>query len=180
MKIVDKKIILTLIKPNEKDEFFTLATKSFGSKFWYDDQQKEKNSKKAFFKDWVSSYFNLKKPQEGQCFWIILNKEKIGAICYNKFDLLNKKTELDIIIGDKKYLGLGYGTEALKTLINYLFKNYKLHKIWIEARGNNLRAINAYKKAGFKVEGILKDENFFNEKFVDCVRFGIINKHENI
>ena len=51
-----------------------------------------------------------------------------------------------------------------------------VNKIWIEARANNTRAIRAYEKVGFKKEGLLREENYFEKKFVDCVRFGILRK----
>jgi len=73
-------------------------------------------------------------------------------------------------------MGKGYGSDALKTLIKYLFENFNINKIWIEARVNNPRAIRAYEKAGFKKEGVLREEDYFEGKFVDCIRFGILRK----
>ena len=129
---------------------------------------------KAFFNDWKDYFFDINKPEQGQCFWIKTDDKKIGVVCYSEFDKQNKKTELDIILGDKEDLGKGYGVDAIKALIKYLFMNFNLNKIWIEARGNNPRAIKAYQKAGFQKEGLLKEEDYFNGEFVDCVRFGIL------
>jgi len=64
----------------------------------------------------------------------------------------------------------------LRTLLKFLFENFDIHKVWIEARVDNTRAISAYKKIGFKREGLLREENYFNGKFVDCIRFGILRK----
>lgn len=176
MKLEGGKICLQSITNSDKNYFYTIATKSYGAKFWYDDKRREKRSKSAFFKDWHEGYFNARKPKSGQCFWIIGNSKKIGVIAYNAIDEQNQKTEIDIIIGNEEDVGKGYGSDAIKTLCSYIFDKLKLNKIWIEARANNPRAIKAYQKAGFKKEGILKEENYFQKKFVDCIRLGLLRK----
>jgi len=176
MKIKGKKVVLQPIKPEENDEFYQLAAESYGSKFWSDDEERARRTKKEFFEDWNQGYFDVTSPEKGQCFWIMADNKKIGQINYNKIDTQNKKVELDIIIGEEEHTSRGYGTDALRTLMRYLFDNFDIHKIWIEARANNPRAVRAYEKVGFKKEGILRKENYFEKKFVDCVRFGILKK----
>jgi len=156
--------------------FYTLATQSDGALFWYDDKQREKRSKKAFFRDWHEGYFDSGKPKAGHCFWIMVAEEKVGVIAYNAIDEHNQKTEIDIIIGSEKDMGKGYGSDAIQTLCHYLFDRFQLNKIWIEARANNPRAVKAYQKAGFKKEGILKEEDHFQGKFIDRVRLGLLRK----
>lgn len=176
MELTGQKVILISIKPKEKEEFYQLATQSYGSRFWYDQERKSKRTKTEFFQDWKNTYFDPDNPDEGQCFWIIVNGQKIGQVNYNKIHPRDKKVELDIIIGPKEYLNKGYGTDALKTLTTYLFNNFDLNKIWIEARANNPRAIKAYQKIGFKPEGLLRQESYFQGQFVDCVRFAILKQ----
>ena len=176
MILKGEKVTLVPIKPEEKDEFYELATKSYGSKFWHDKEETKKLTKEKFFKDWNEGYFDVNSPEKGQCFWIIVNGRKIGQVNYNKIDLQNKKVEVDIIIGSEEDMSKGYGSDSLRTLMKYLFEKLGVNKIWIEARGNNPRAIKAYEKAGFKKEGLLRGENYFEGKFVDCVRFGILRK----
>ncbi len=67
-------------------------------------------------------------------------------------------------------MGKGYGTDALKTLAKYLFDNFDVSKVWIEARANNPRAIRAYEKAGFKKETLLEKADYFEGELVDKVR----------
>ncbi|MFA6549809.1 MAG: GNAT family protein [Candidatus Gracilibacteria bacterium] len=169
MQIKGDKIILCAITSSDKDYFYTIATKSYGAKFWYDDIKREKRSKTAFFNDWAEGYFDPKKPKEGQCFWMIAQEKKIGVIAYNKIDE-NNNAEIDIIIADEEDMNKGYGTDAIKTLCEFLLKKLKVNKVWIEARMNNPRAIKAYQKAGFKKEKILEKKDFFQGEFVDCIR----------
>ncbi len=178
MEIKGEKVVLAPIKRQEKDEFYQLVMKSYGSRFWYDKGQKAKRTKKKFFKTdhWNSGYFDSNLPEKGQCFWIIVGGEKIGQVNYNKIDIENKNVDLDIIIGAKKNMGKGYGTDALKTLIKYLFSSFDINKVWIEPRANNPRAIVAYQKVGFKKEGLLREQNYFEGKFTDCLRLSILKK----
>src|SRR3989338_11175300 len=183
MELKGQKVILVPIKPEDKEEFYQLATQTYGSRFWYDQERKSRRSQKEFFTDWHDGYFDTDHPETGQCFWVMVDDKKIGQVNYNRIDQTNKKTELDIIIGPKEYLGKGYGTDALKTLITYLFNNFNLNKVWIEARANTPRAIRAYKKIGFIKEGLLREESYFGGKFVDCIRFGLLRqefKHNDI
>jgi RimJ/RimL family protein N-acetyltransferase len=176
MEIKGEKVILAPIKLKEKGEFYNLVTKSYGSIFWYDKKDKKWTKKENFFKRWNKGYFGRSPSEKGQCFWIILGNKKIGQINYNPIHKRNKNVELDIIIGDKKNMGKGYGIDALRTLIKYLFEKFDINKVWIEARVNNPRAIKAYRRLGFKKEGLLREENYFGGKFVDCIRFGILRK----
>lgn len=176
MKINGKSVTLVPIKLKERNEFYNLATQSYGSKFWYDDEEKATRTKEDFFNDWNKAYFDMNSPKKGQCFWILAEGEKIGQINYNQIDTKNKRAELDIIIGSKDYMGKGYGFDALKALIKFLFDNFDLNKIVIEARGNNSRAIRAYQKVGFKKEGLLREEDYFENQFIDCVRLGLLKK----
>lgn len=176
MRLRGEKIYLQAITNLDKDYFYTIATKSDGAKFWYDDKQREKRLKSAFFKDWNEGHFYIRKPLAGQCFWIIVNSKKVGVIAYNVIDEKNQQTEIDIIIGSEEDMGKGYGSDAIKTLCGYIFEKLKLKKIWIEVRANNPRAIKAYQKAGFKKECVLKENEYFQGELVDCVRFGLLRE----
>ncbi len=173
-----KKITLKPILPKDKDSFFEIATKSYGSQFWYDDTEKEKQSRTAFFKDWTKEYFDINKPKKGQCFWIILNGKTIGVITHSEIDR-SQKTEIDIIIAEEKNTSKGYGADALYALSKYLFEEQNVNRIWLEVRENNPRALKCYLKAGFKREGILKESDLFKGKYVDCIILGLLRKEFN-
>lgn len=60
--------------------------------------------------------------------------------------------ETQIVIGEKSMQGRGYGTEAVKKLIE-IAGGRGVSKIYLEVRPENSRAIGAYKKAGFRQIG---------------------------
>ncbi len=141
-----KKVSLRPMKPQEVKLIYKWANNPDVIPYWY----KKRMSLKQIKEDWKPHYFSDKIPQWGRCFAIQVEGKPLGMINYNKIDKLNKKVEIDIIIGEKKNWNKGYGTDAVKTLINYLFKEFKLNEIWIAPHTTNPRAIRAYEKAGFK------------------------------
>jgi RimJ/RimL family protein N-acetyltransferase len=81
---------------------------------------------------------------------------------------------LDIIIGSEKHMGKGYGTDALLTLIQYLFQFPEIEKIWIAARADNFQAQHAYTKARFVEEKYLPQDQLFNGKRVDFIKYSLL------
>jgi len=139
--------------------FFKWATESDASAFWYGALYGTKiPTYEEFLADWKSYYFDGSEPEKGRSFFIKQGGKPIGQINYNDIDRKNNSVELDILIAEKQDKGKGFGSDALKTLVNYLFQSMNLETCWIEGLEKNARAISAYKKAGFKVEKEFKKE----------------------
>ncbi len=68
-------------------------------------------------------------------------------------DHINRTAEVGIFIGDKEYLGKGYGREALSLLIDYAFSVLNLRNIMLRVYSFNERAVNSYKAIGFRLMG---------------------------
>lgn len=101
---------------------------------------------------------------------IIKNKgEKAGIINITKFDYLNEKCEYGIAL-DPEYSGKGIAYKASKLLLNYVFSNLKIRKIYLELFSDNMRAKKLYEKIGFKQEGYFKEEIFKNGEFKNVIR----------
>lgn len=139
------------LEQEDKDWFFKLATESDGSSWWYGPQCGEPMpSRSKFFTDFSDEYFNDEDQLAGRCFAIIHNSKKIGQVSYGKVDLEEKKSEIDIIIGDEENMGRGLGTLALELLIDYLNSISEVEVIELEVMASNERAISSYKKLGFE------------------------------
>lgn len=85
-----------------------------------------------------------------------------------------RTADLSIIIGDKNAWSRGYGSEAIKLVLDYAFGYLALHRISIGVVGFNTRAIKFYEKIGFKQEGIQRDGYFYNHRFCDFVMMSIL------
>jgi len=81
----------------------------------------------------------------------------IGNGSIFKINQRNKKAELGIFIGDKTYWNRGYGSDAVKLLLDFGFNILNLNNIMLEVFSFNERAIAAYKKVGFKTIGARRE-----------------------
>ncbi len=61
----------------------------------------------------------------------------------------HQHTWLGIGIGEPDYRNRGYGTDAVKLLTSYAFRELGMHRVQLGVFSNNPRAIRAYEKAGF-------------------------------
>ena len=86
---------------------------------------------------------------------------------------LSRVALVEIMIGDKDYLDKGYGTDAMKTLISFIFDSMNINKVRLSTFSFNERAIKSYKKCWFTVEGILKNEIFKDGKYYDEIIMSI-------
>jgi RimJ/RimL family protein N-acetyltransferase len=77
----------------------------------------------------------------------------IGTCSLMDINPVNGIATLGIGIGEPECLGKGYGTEAVKLLVEYGMFFLNLHNIKLEVFGFNPRAIRAYEKAGFSLVG---------------------------
>ena len=102
----------------------------------------------------------------------------IGVARLMFIDYKSKVAELGIYIGEKKHMGLGLGTKALRLLITKAFLKLKLRKIFLRVNEKNVSAIKLYEKMNFKIEGGMCQNYYNNETFVfeDVVYMSLFNE----
>lgn len=131
------------------------SDKKYFVKWWRDKDLAKLTSGilRPITNDQLDKYFeDILKSTKDYHFMITVHNKIIGHISLSK-----KRTwyETRIIIGDRKYWGKGYGTEAIRLLLKYAHK-LKISKIFLEVRPDNIRAIKSYVKCGFKRKRIIK------------------------
>ena len=99
--------------------------------------------------------------------------ERVGYFMLRKFD--SPCVEFTHVIIDKK--GVGYGREAMKLLLKWTFTIKNFHRIWIDCKTYNARALHLYESLGFVREGILREIIFNDGIWEDLVVLGMID-HE--
>ena len=82
----------------------------------------------------------------------------IGNAMIYEIDYERAEAELGIMIGDKAYWGLGYGTDAVRLLVAYVFTQTPLGRIYLATLDWNLRAQRSFAKCGFSPCGSMRRE----------------------
>lgn len=100
----------------------------------------------------------------------------IGGCGINRLDLKNGVAVIGIFIGHKDYRGKGYGTDAMKVLLDFIFNQINVNKVQLYVFAFNERAIKSYKKCGFIEEGRLRQTIFRNGKYHDEIVMGILRE----
>jgi RimJ/RimL family protein N-acetyltransferase len=80
----------------------------------------------------------------------------IGFAALHSIEWNNQTGVLAIGIGDARYRGKGYGTDAVRLLLNYAFQELNLYRVGLDVITDNVRAIRSYEKAGFRREGEMR------------------------
>ena len=100
--------------------------------------------------------------------------EFIGCIGVNNINYIDRNAEYYVYIGNKKFEGQGFAFEATILFLKYLFNYLNLHKIYLNVREDNVKALNLYKKVGFNIEGTLIDEKYIGGKYINIMRMAIL------
>ena len=123
---------------------------------------------------WEKSYERITEDNEDFNF-AIENKEGlyIGSCNVMWLNWKNRTTYLAIYLGNPDYRSKGYGTEALRLFLNFLFNELGLRKVKLNVFTFNKRAIRCYEKCGFKVDGINRKELYRNGEYHDNLAMSI-------
>lgn len=120
-------------------------------------------------------YLEKNSSQEATFIIVDLNSDTlIGAIGLEQIDHISKIATLGIFIGEADYRSKGYGTEAIKLLLEYGFKYLNLNNIDLRVFEFNSRAIACYKKCGFNEYGRRRKCKFLNGNYYDEILMDIL------
>ena len=98
----------------------------------------------------------------------------IGHCGLQNIQAVHRSCELGIEIGNKEYLGKGYGREIIKLLLIYAFENRNLNRVFLQTHSENERAIRCYRACGFVEEGRFRQHLWLDGHFVDGVAMAIL------
>jgi len=101
--------------------------------------------------------------------------EHIGSIGLHQIDTRARSAMLGVFIGEKRFWGKGYGTEAVQLLLEYAFDQLNLHRVFLYVHEHNPRAVRCYQKCGFVQEGTLRQAGYKEGKYFDILVMGILD-----
>lgn len=79
---------------------------------------------------------------------------------YNSIELMR------LVIAEKSK---GYGRAALRLIEQVAFEQFHAHRLWLDVREKNFRAITLYQSEGFVVEGTLRECQKFGNEYSNLV-----------
>ncbi len=122
---------------------------------------------KEFFENQVSG-------GEGQSHLIISQDgESKGMISLIGIDAESGNAEIGLWI-DPDEQNKGLGTKASRLMIDYGFKELRLHRIHARVFDHNVRSKKIWKNLGFEEEGVLREVDFIDGEFRDLHIYGLL------
>jgi diamine N-acetyltransferase len=70
--------------------------------------------------------------------------------------------------------GRGHGRAALRLVIARAFEEHDAHRLWLDVKPHNERALSLYRSAGFVEEGTLRDALFLDSRFESLVVMSLL------
>lgn len=89
-----------------------------------------------------------------------LDGKHIGNCSYYNINEAKGEAELGIMIGDRDYWDKSYGTDTVRALINHIFQETKLNRVYLKTLESNTRAQKCFKKCGFTPYGRMARDGY--------------------
>lgn len=93
---------------------------------------------------------------------------------------VHRVAELQIRLGEEKDRGKGYGTDAVRLLVDFAFMDLNLNRVKIQVFATNTRAARVYGNVGFVQEGILRKAAHLDGCYVDIIVMGILRDEQRV
>lgn len=93
--------------------------------------------------------------------------QHIGNVGLHRVDWVNSNCIFGIVIGEPEFWGKGYGTKATRAALHFAFDTLNLHRVELEVFAFNRRAMRAYEKAGFRLEGTRREAIYQDGAYQD-------------
>lgn len=98
----------------------------------------------------------------------------VGEVVLNELDADNLSCNLRIALVGPRAFGRGYGTEAIRLVLDHTFSTTELHRISLEVFDFNDRAAHVYRKVGFVEEGVRRDALRWNGGWHNAIMMSIL------
>ncbi|MGE6489242.1 GNAT family N-acetyltransferase [Paenisporosarcina sp. NPDC076898] len=113
------------------------------------------------------------------CYWgieLTATGDLIGSIDFYNFDDTTENCEVGFSLG-YDWWNQGYGTEALKAVLEFGFQHMNIHKISAAHNTDNPASGKIMQKAGMEQEGLIR-HMILNAKnqYKDCAVYGILQE----
>ena len=100
--------------------------------------------------------------------------EHVGNCGLHGVDWINRAAEFGIVLGEAAARDKGFGTEAARLVLRYAFEQLNLNRVLLRVYAYNLRAIRCYEKAGYRLEGRLRQARYWEGRYWDVLLMAVL------
>lgn len=113
-----------------------------------------------------------------EVFVVWFERRLVGLIGLKDTDYLNQKTEIGYWLVESM-TGKGIMTKCVKALIEFVFSAMKLNRIQIKCGVGNVKSSAIPKRLGFAFEGVERDGEKHQNRFIDLEIYSLLKKEYN-
>lgn len=99
----------------------------------------------------------------------------VGFTTFSSLDADNGSVLFHITIGERDAWGRGLGTETTELMLAHAFGRLGLHRVGLSVFSFNTRAIRTYDKAGFRIEGRVREAIRRDGRHWDEIHMGVLS-----
>lgn len=168
-----ERLIFRRLKDSDAPEVFKLRSNAENMK--YIPRPLLKNQEEALN---MIHFMNEKIDTNTDINWGVCQKKSdtiIGFMGFYRTQPENYRTEIGYMILPE-YNGMGFVTEAVKTMLHYAFTIAGFHSVDAVIDPENIASEKVLLKNGFRKEAHFKENEYFEGKFWDSVHYGILKK----
>lgn len=102
----------------------------------------------------------------------------VGTVILSDIDQKNGTAQIHIKMAKGDIRGKGYGTDAVKTIVRYAFRELRLNCIYANILSYNDISVKLFEKCGFVRDGVLRSRVYKSGAFIDVYSYSIIKSEE--
>lgn len=100
----------------------------------------------------------------------------IGCTYLRDINLVYRKAEYGVFLGEEDTRGKGIGKEILLLTMQFAFEQLHLHKVFARALADNPASIHCFLNSGFCKEATLRDDVYVDGEYRDVVFVGMLEE----
>lgn len=170
---VNDNITLELLHQHHKQELFELIdTNREHLRKWllWVDKRKNVEDLEPIIPIWLQNYADNNGFDAG----IRYKNELVGMIGLHYIDWKNRSTSIGYFLSENAQ-GQGIVSKSVAALINYLFKELKIHRIEIQCAEGNIKSIAIPERLGFKKEGVKRGGQWLYDHYENIITYSLFS-----
>jgi ribosomal-protein-serine acetyltransferase len=169
---VDHEIELRIFEERHADELYELTDDNrVHLRQWltWADEMHSIIDTRSFIRDGLRQFADNDGFQAGIWYY----GDLVGCIGFHSIDWMNRHTELGYWLA-RPYTGKGIMTRSVRALSDHAFRVWRLHRVVIRCAYGNTASRAIPERLGFQQDGIMRDEIWLHDHFVDHVVYSLL------